>query len=146
MTTRIDGTSSTTLATLINGLRAHLQGYPLPEPATVRLEPTIRRVSTQAGTGRNELDPLGELLLWVYTLDQVSAEWWHSSNGDLHITIGGRCVTGVLFRVYGGMPFGCCAGLVQLASGASEGVSLDALYTLLVLLRQHQESIKEVSS
>jgi hypothetical protein len=146
MTTRTDGTSSTTLAILINGLRAHLRDYRLPEPATVSLEPTIRRVSFQAGASPNELDRLGELLLWVYTLDEVSAEWWHTPSGDLHITIQGRCIACVRFRVYGGMPFGCCAGLVQLASGASEGVSMDELYTLLVLLREHQESIKEVAS
>jgi hypothetical protein len=118
----------------------------LPEPATISLEPTICRVSIQVATGRDDLVHLGELLLWAYTLDQVRAQWWHTPRTDLHITIEGRCATGIRFRVYGGMPVDLCADLVQLASGAAEAVSVDELYTLLVLLREQQASIKEVAA
>jgi hypothetical protein len=140
MTTPTDRTSGTTLATLIKALRAHLQDCPLPEPTTVSLELTLARITIHAGGGVDAVTHLGELLVWAYTLDQVSADWWHTPAGDLHITIEGRSATGIRFKVYGGIPFAQCADLVRLAPNASEGVSLDELYTLLGLLRDHQDS------
>jgi hypothetical protein len=92
------------------------------------------------------LDHLGELLLWAYTLDQVSAQWWHTPDGRLHLSIHGRASTGVALKVYGAISFDHCAGLVQLSPGEAEGVSLDEIYTLLGLLREHHTTITEVAA
>jgi hypothetical protein len=50
----------------------------------------------------------------------------------------------VALKVYGGIPFDHCAGLVQLTPGEAEGVSLDE--TLLGLLREHHTTITEVAA
>jgi hypothetical protein len=89
---------------------------------------------------------VGELLLWAYTLDQVSARWWHTPDGRLHPSIHGRASTGVALKVYGGITFDHCAGLVRLTVGESEGVSSDESYTLLGLLREHHTTMTEVAA
>ncbi|HZS22100.1 MAG TPA: hypothetical protein VFA63_14095, partial [Pseudonocardiaceae bacterium] len=104
------------------------------------LEPTVNRIAIQAGGRQDPLDHLAELLLWAFTLEQVTAQWWHTRDGHLHLTIHGRTAAGMAVKVYGGIPFGCCAGLVPLALDESEGVSLDEIYTLLGLLRDHHHS------
>jgi hypothetical protein len=112
----------------------------------VSLEPTLSRISIQAGHHPDALDHLGELLLWAYTLDQVSAWWWHTPGGRFHISIDGRAGTGVALKVYGAISFEHCAGLVQLTLGEVEGVSMDEIYTLLGLLRGHRTTITEVAA
>jgi hypothetical protein len=136
----------TRLSALTEAWRAFLRECPLAEPALVSLEPTCNRISIQAGHHRDVLDRLGELLVWAYTLTRVSAQWWHTSDGSLHISIKGRASTGVALKVYGGIPFDHCAGLVQLAPDASESVSLDEIYTLLGLLREHRTTITGVAA
>jgi hypothetical protein len=138
--------AGTRLTALTEAWRAFLRGCPSAEPAVVNLEPTLNRISIQAGHHQNALDHLGELLLWAYTLDQVSARWSHTPGGSLHLSIDGRASTGVALKVYGGIPFDHCAGLVQLAPGESESVSLDEIYTLLGLLREHHTTITEVAA
>lgn len=133
--------TGTRLTTLTEAWRALLRDCPLPEPAMVILEPTVYRITIQAGSSRDLLGHLGELLLWAYTLEQVSAEWWHTPSGDLHITIEGHTATGVALKAYGGIPFEHCAGLVPLAPDESEDVSLDEIYTLLGLLREHHQAL-----
>jgi hypothetical protein len=44
-------------------------------------------------------------------------------------------------KVDGGIPFRHCAGLIPLAVDASEGVSLDEIYTLLGLLREYRDAL-----
>ena len=131
--------TGTRLATLTEAWRALLKDCPLPEPAMVSLEPTIYRITIQAGSAQDPLDHLGELWLWSYALEQVTAEWWHTPSGHLHITIVGRTATGVALKAYGGIPFEHCAELVPLAPEESENVSLDEIYTLIGLLREHQQ-------
>jgi hypothetical protein len=143
MTTHAAGTR---LTALTEAWRAFLRDCPLADPAMVSLEPTLYRISIQAGHHQDALDHLGELLLWAYTLDQVSAQWWHTPDGRLHLSIDGRASTGVALKVYGGIPFDHCAGLVQLTPGEAEGVSLDEIYTLLGLLREHHTTITEVAA
>jgi hypothetical protein len=133
--------SSGRLATLTDAWRTLRRDIPLPEPALVSLEPTINRITIQGGSGRDALDHVAHLLLWVYTLKQVNAQWWHTPDGHLHLTIQGRTGTGVAVNAYGGIPFDHCAGLVALAPGESEGVSLDEMYTLLVPLRDHHHHV-----
>jgi hypothetical protein len=140
-------TSATRMATLTEAWRALLHDCPLPEPALVSLEPTVNRITIQAGGTQNPLDHLAELLLWAYALEQVTAEWWHTRHGHLHLTVHGRTPTGVALKVYGAIPFADCAGLVALAADESEGVSLDEIYTLLGLLRDHHQALTvEVSA
>ena len=134
-------TSTTRLATLTEGWRALLTEYRLPEPALVSLEPTVNRITIQAGGTGDPLDHLAELLLWAYTLEQVTARWWHTRHGHLHLTIHGRTASGIAAKVYGAIPFDSCAGLVPLALDQSEGVSLDEIYTLLGLLRDHHHAL-----
>ncbi len=134
-------TKDTRLATLTEAWRALLHDCPLPEPALVSLEPTVNRITIQAGGGPDPLDHLAELLLWAYTLKQITAQWWHTGDGHLHLTIHGRTAAGMAVKVYGGIPFGSCAGLVPLALDESESVSLDEIYTLLSLLRDHHQAL-----
>ena len=138
--------AGTPLTALTEAWRTFLHGCPLTEPAVVSLEPTLPRISIQAGHHHSALNHLGELLLWAYTLDQVSARWWHTPGGSLHISIDGRAGTGVALKVYGGIPVEHCAGLLQLTPGETEGVSLDEIYTLLGLLREHHTTILEVAA
>jgi hypothetical protein len=133
-------TNATRLATLTEAWRALLTEYPRPEPAVVSLEPTVNRITIQAGGRQDPLDHLAELLLWAYALEQVTAEWWHTRAGRLHLTVHGRTPTGVALKVYGAISFADCAGLVPLALDESEGVSLDEIYTLLGLLRDHHHT------
>ena len=95
--------AGTRLTALTEAWRTFLRDYPLAEPAVVSLERTLYRISIQVGHHPDALDHLGELLLWAYTLDQVSARWWHAPSGRLHISIDGRASTGVALRVYGGI-------------------------------------------
>ncbi|TVT17400.1 hypothetical protein FNH06_31675 [Amycolatopsis acidiphila] len=111
----------------------HLHEHPLPEPCTVTLNPAVPEVEVQVSPG-TAVSHLAELLVWAYTLDQVTATWWHTDHGTLHITIWGRVAGGARFRVYGGITFADCTGLVPLEVGESEGVSVDELYALRDLL------------
>lgn len=133
-------TTNTRLAMLTEAWRALLTDCPLPEPALVSLEPTVNRITIQAGGGHDPLDHLAELLLWAYTLEQATAEWWHTRDGHLHLTIHGRTPAGVAMKVYGGIPLAHCVGLIPLGANESEGVSLDEIYTLLGLLRDHHQA------
>jgi hypothetical protein len=101
-------TTSTRLVTLTEAWRALLTEYPLPEPALVSLEPTVNRITIQAGGRQDPLNHLAELLLWAYTLEQVTAKWWHTRHGHLHLTIHSRTAAGMVVKVYGGIPFDSC--------------------------------------
>ena len=57
MTTHIN-TKRTRLATLTEAWRALLTKCPLPEPALVSLEPTVNRITIQAGGSQDPLDHL----------------------------------------------------------------------------------------
>jgi hypothetical protein len=132
--------TSARLVTLTETWRALLTDCPLPEPALVSLEPTVNRITIQAGGWQDPLAHLAEVLLWAYALEQVTARWWHTRDGHLHLTIHGRTTTGVAVKIYGAIPFDSCVGLVPLAADESEGVSLDEIYTLLALLRDHHHN------
>lgn len=125
------------LETLASVFWAHLREYPLPEPCRVALVPREPEVQIQVASG-DTVRHLAELLLWAYTLKQVTATWWHTDGGSLQISIHGRSFGGARFLVYGGVPFGACAGLVPLPVGASEGVSVDELYALRDLLGERK--------
>ncbi|MGW4593198.1 hypothetical protein ACWEKJ_38270 [Amycolatopsis thermoflava] len=123
----------TALETLTRAFWGHLRDFPLPEPCRVTFDPDGLEIQVQVAPG-GVVTHLAELLLWAYTLDQVTATWWRTEHDSLHVTIHGRSQSGARFLVYGGIPWGRCAGLVQLAADEHEGVSVDELYTLRMLL------------
>jgi hypothetical protein len=129
---------SSTVDSLIGGFRSHVLGRSLPAPAYVHLDVMSREVSVQPLHDADLASTLGNLLLWAHTLSEVTAEWWHTRSGNLHVTVHGRTIGGLHLSVYSGAAFDECADLVHLAVDQSEGVSLDELYTLACLLRENQ--------
>ncbi|WP_246271889.1 hypothetical protein [Amycolatopsis acididurans] len=127
----------TQLERLASAFWAHLRAHPLPDPCMVSLRPADGEVDVQVAATAAVMH-LSELLVWAYTLESVTASWWRTDHGSLHLTVEGRA-QGVRFHVYGGIGFHHCAGLVPLAVDASEGVSIDELYTLRDLLAQETE-------
>jgi hypothetical protein len=130
--------STSTIDSLIGGFRSHLLGRPLPAPVAVTFHPTQGEVMVQPEGGLDLPVKLSNVLLWAYTLSEVTAEWTHSRAGRLHVSVRGRTSGGVHIQVYSGGEFTECCGLVPLAVGESEGASLDELYTLANLLREAQ--------
>jgi hypothetical protein len=123
---------------LLGAYRAHVLGRPLPTPVTVTFNPDVRQISVQAGGNLDLCSRLANLLVWAYTLADVTATWWHTPDETLHATITGRTTGGTRMKVYAGGPFDQTQGLVQLDLDQREGVSLDELYTLANLLREAQ--------
>jgi hypothetical protein len=97
-----------------------------------------REIDVQPGGGLDLCTHLANMLVWAYTLTDVTAHWRHITDYGLHITILGRTTGGTRIRIYGGGDLADCHGLVRLAPGQREGVSLDELYTLANLLREAQ--------
>jgi hypothetical protein len=123
---------------LLGAYRAHVLGRSLPVPAAVGFTPSVREVDVQPGGGVDLCSHLASMLVWACTLTSVTARWWHTADHRLHVTIIGKTAGGTRMRVYGGGSFSECQGLVRLATGEKEGVSLDELYILVGLLREAQ--------
>jgi hypothetical protein len=130
--------NSSTIDALIGGFRSHLLGRPLPAPAMLTFLPKSGEVCLQPEGGLDFSRRLGNVLLWAYTLADITARWAHTESGRLHVQVLGRTSSGIRFEVYAGCEFSECHGLVSLRLGESEGVSLDELYTLAGLLRDAQ--------
>lgn len=131
-------TTSSTVDSLIGAYRSHVLGRLLPMPAAVDFTPGPREIGVQVRGGMGLGSHLANLLVWAYTLSDVTAQWWHTPGRNLHVTVTGRTAGGARMRVYGGGDFADCHGLVRLASDQKESVSLDELYTLANLLREAQ--------
>src|SRR6476469_1035068 len=129
-------TMASTVDSLIGAYRSHVLGRPLPLPVSVDFTPGPREIGVQVGAGPKLGPCLARLLLWTYTLADVTAQWWHTPSNNLHVTVHGRTAGGARMRVYSSGPFTDCLGLVRLDLGEKEGVSLDELYTLTALLRE----------
>lgn len=127
-----------TLDLLLGGYRAHVHGRVLPTPVRVAFNPTDGEIEVQPPGGLDLACKLGNLLLWAATLAEVTAQWTHTHDDRLYVSIHGRGASGARFYVYGGGEFTKCFGLVQLVPGQSDGVSLDELYALVCLLRDVQ--------
>ncbi len=121
---------------LTAALQAHLSTYPLPQPCSIRLDLIQPQIVVQVDAAGHPADDLAELLVWAYTLSGVTASWWHTPSGNLHITIAGRTAAGVTFRVFAGVGYQDTAGLVCLATNTSQGVPLDELHALVGRLRE----------
>jgi hypothetical protein len=131
-------TVASTVDSLIGAYRSHLLGRPLPAPVSVDFTPGPREIGVQVDSGPDLGACLAKLLVWAYTLTEVTAQWWHTPSRNLHVTVTGRTAGGARMRVYTGGTFTHCHGLVRLGVDMREGVSLDELYTLTSLLREAQ--------
>ena len=121
---------------LLGAYRAHVFGRSLPVPVGLGFSTSVREIDVQPGGGADLCTHLAGILVWAYTLTDVTAQWWHTSEHGLHVTVLGRTAGGTRMRIYGGGDFTQCQGLVRLAAGQKEGVSLDELYALVGLLRE----------
>lgn len=137
-TTTTTVTTTSTMDSLIGGYRAHVLGRALPTPVTLSFSLHNREVAVQPDGGLDTVRHLGNILVWAYTLTDVTARWWHTTDDRLHVSIHGRSAGGVRINVFGGCDFAACLGLVDLESGRRDGVSLDELYALVGLLRETQ--------
>lgn len=127
----------TTVDDLMNAYRSHVAGTSLPVPCMIQFMVLSRSIDVQPGGNRKTIEHLVHLLHWVHTLHEVSVQWWRPGGSDqLHITVIGRSPTGVGFRVYCGIDYVAVDGLVRLAPGAQESVSVDELHLLVGLLRE----------
>jgi hypothetical protein len=135
-------TGRTALEALTGALRTHLTTYPVPVPCSIRLELNRPRIEVQIDAARHPADDLAELLIWAYTLHGVTASWWHTPSGNLHVTIEGRTTGGVAFSVFSGIDYQRTAGLVSLAPNTSECIALDELSALVGQLRELRDSTR----
>lgn len=128
------------LDAVIGCFRSHMLGRALPEPNEVIIYPLSRRVSVKPDAAESLVDTLGTVLMWTYTLVEVTASWWHTTEGDLIVRVHGRGAGDLRLSVFGAAPFDQCCGLVNLAPGHEESVTVDELYTLHTLLRENQHT------
>jgi hypothetical protein len=137
-------TTPSTMDSLIGAYRSHVLGRNLPDPASVDFTASTRGIMVQPG-GVDLSSRLGNILVWAYTLSDLTASWTRTPENRLHIRVNGRTAGGTTLTVYGGSTFADCCGLVTLGLDEREGVSLDELYTLVGLLREHGQHEREVA-
>lgn len=130
--------TTTTMDSLIGGYRAHVLGRPLPVPVSVQFNLYGPAVAVQPDGGLDTIRHLGNILVWAYTLTDVTARWWRTRDDRLHVSVRGRTAGGVRMHVFGGCEFAECLGLVALELEQQEGVTLDELYAFVGLLREAQ--------
>ncbi len=128
---------------MLGAFRAHVRDRVLPALVSLNFSANGREIAVQPEGGADLVQHLGNVLVWAYTLVDVTAQWWRTPEDRLHVSIHGRTASGTRMKVYGGGSFSDCQGLVSLALDESEGVSIDELYTLIALLRdgQHEREV-----
>ncbi|GAB2988556.1 hypothetical protein LWP59_08605 [Amycolatopsis acidiphila] len=126
----------TELERLLGALWGHWGDHRLPEPWSVTCELYRSEVQVHVRPG-SPVARLADMLAWAYSFDETTARWRHTDTRSLHITVHGRSLAGVCFRIYGGIDFADAGGLVPLAPGDSEVASVEDLHILRDLLRQH---------
>lgn len=137
--------TTSAVGSLLSAFRAHIRGRVLPAPVSLSFDAKSREMAIQPEGQNNLVTQLGNMLLWAYTLSDVTAKWWRTDGDRLHISIRGRTGTGARVRVYGGGHFSECLGLVQLAPDETDGVSIDELYLFHARLREHGQHEREVA-
>jgi hypothetical protein len=135
-------TTTSTVDSLIGAYRSHVFGRTLPTPVMLNVTPGLRVISVQPG-GTDVTSRLANVLVWAYTLADVTAQWWHTPDQWLHVNVTGRTSGGARMRVSAGGSFDAFHGLVPLTVNESENVSLDELYTLVGLLREAQQETRQ---
>jgi hypothetical protein len=139
MPSNILATTSVT-GSLLSAFRAHVRGRVLPAPVSLAFDAKSREIAVQPDGVLDLATQLGNVLLWAYTLTEVTAKWWRTDGDRLHISITGRTLSGARVRVYGGGHFSECLGLVALGPNEADGVSVDELYLFLSQLREHRQA------
>jgi hypothetical protein len=136
-------TTTTAVGSLLGAFRAHVRGRVLPAPVSLTFDAKSREIAVQPEGALNLAQQLGNVLLWAYTLSDVTAKWWRTGGDRLHISVRGRTLCGARLRVYGGGHFSECLGLVALGPDEADGVSVDELYLFLGQLRdgQHEREV-----
>lgn len=137
--------TTSAVGSLLSAFRAHIRGRVLPVPVSLGFDAKSREIAIQPEGLTNLAAQLGNVLLWAYTLSDVTAKWWRTDGDRLHISVRGRTATGARVRVYGGGHFSECLGLVQLAPNETDGVSIDELYLFHTALREHRQHEREVA-
>lgn len=128
------------VGSLLSAFRAHIRGRVLPAPISLLFDAKSREIAVQPEGVPDLATQLGNVLLWAYTLSEVTAMWWRTDGDRLHVSVRGRTVSGARIRVYGGGHFSKCLGLVELGPDESDGVSIDELYLFLSQLREGKEA------
>jgi hypothetical protein len=128
-------TTTSAVGSLLSAFRAHVRGRVLPAPVSLSFEARSREIAIQPEGQSDLVTQLGNVLLWAYTLSDVTAKWWRTDGDRIHISIRGRTANGARVRVYGGGHFTETLGLVQLAPNQADGVSVDELYRFHTALR-----------
>jgi len=136
-------TRTTAVGSMLGAFRAHVRDRVLPAPVSLSFSANGREIAVQPEGGADLVQHLGNVLLWAYTLSDVTARWWRTDEDRLHVSVHGRTANGTRMKVYGGGAFSDCRGLVALTLNESEGVSIDELYSLHGLLRdgQHEQEV-----
>ena len=135
-------TRTSAVGSMLGEFRAHVRDRVLPAPVSLSFSAHGREIAVQPEGGADLVQHLGNVLLWAYTLVDVTAQWWRTDEDRLHVSVCGRTASGSRMKVYGGGAFSDCRGLVSLARHESECVSLDELYTLIGLLRDGQHELE----
>jgi hypothetical protein len=133
-------TTTSTTGSLLSAFRAHVRGRVLPAPISLLFDASGPEIAVQPEGTLDLATQLGNVLLWAYTLSDVTAKWWRTDGDRLHISIRGRTLSGARIRVYGGGHFSECLGLVALGPNETDGVSVDELYLFLSQLRENREA------
>lgn len=136
-------TTTTPVGSLLRAFRAHVRGRNLPVPVSLTFDAKSREIAIQPEGAANLAVQLGNVLLWAYTLSDVTAKWWRTDGNRLHISVRGRTASGARVRVYGDGHFTETLGLVQLAPNETDGVSVDELYRFHAEIRdgQHEREV-----
>jgi hypothetical protein len=135
--------TTSAVGSMLSAFRSHIRGRVLPAPVSLTFSANVREIGVQPEGGADLVQHLGNVLIWAFTLADVTAQWWRTSEDRLHVSVHGRTASGTRMKVHGGGAFSDCRGLVPLALDQSEGVSIDELFTLLSLLRdgQHEREV-----
>lgn len=139
MPSNILATTSVT-GSLLSAFRAHVRGRVLPAPVSLAFDAKSREIAIQPDGVLDLATQLGNVLLWAYTLSDVTAKWWRTDGDRVHISVRGRTLSGARIRVYGGGHFSECLDLVPLGPNETDGVSVDELYLFLSQLREGKEA------
>jgi hypothetical protein len=138
-------TTTSVVGSLLSAFRAHIRGRVLPAPISLSFDAKGREIAIQPEGALDLATQLGNVLLWAYTLSDVTAKWWRTDSDRLHISVTGRTISGARVRVYGGGHVSECLHLVALGPNETDGVSIDELYLFQSQLRDRRQHEREVA-
>ncbi len=111
---------------------------PAPEPFSVTLHPGTFNISIQPDAGSDPVTVIGSLLIWTHGLTGLHGDWWHTRDGQLHITLNGRGPSGTKVRVYDSFPYSRARRHLSLRKGDHETVTPDELYLIALEIAKQE--------